>query len=90
MERIGEAATPSNVPADEDRSSAVRVGEPEVVYHIDRNEVTKEEWLHLQHEWENKRKERHEKEKENMNNGCDPEDHEEGVGDNHHNDGNPL
>ena len=43
VERIGAVVTQSSVPVDEDRANAVEVGEPEVVYHIDRKEVTKEE-----------------------------------------------
>ena len=89
VENTREAVTPSGVLADGDRASAMGGCELEVVYHIDGKEVTKEEWLQLQQEWENQRKQRQEKAKENMNNGNDLDDHEEGVGDNHHNDGNP-
>ena len=37
---------------------------------------------------ENQKKQRHERVEENMNKVHDHDDHEEGVGDNHHNDGN--
>ena len=74
---------------DKDRASAVGVGEPEVVFHVERRQVTKEEYLWIHKDWENQRKERNEREDENMNNKRDPEDHEELVGDKHHNDSEP-
>ena len=68
--------TPSGVPKNEDRSSAVGLGEPEVFYHVDGKEVTKEEWLQLCKDWENQSKQMQEKAEENMNNERDPKDHE--------------
>ena len=53
VERTGTVVTPFGVLADEDRASVVGVGELEVVYHVEEKEVTKEEWLQLQKEWEN-------------------------------------
>ena len=48
VDKIREAVTPYGVPVDKDRATIVGVGEPEVVYHIVRKDVTKEEWLQLQ------------------------------------------
>ena len=62
----------------------------DVIYHINRKVVTKEEWtqfhLKLGDQWKHKE----ERAEENMNNRCEPEDHEEVMGGNHHNDGDPL
>ena len=90
MENTGGAATPSGVPADEDRVSAMGASDREVVYHINRRMVTKEEWTQLHQNWEDQRRQRQEGAEENMNNGREPKDHEEVVGDNHHNDDDPL
>ena len=48
VEKIREVATTSGVPMDEDRASAMEVGEPKVVYNIYGKEVTKKRWLQLQ------------------------------------------
>ena len=43
VENVGGAATPLGVPAEEDRVSVVGAGDRDVVYHINRKEVKKEE-----------------------------------------------
>ena len=58
-----------------------------MIYHINRKEMTKEECTRFHHKWDNQKKQRHERAKENMNNRREPEDHEEVMGGNHHNDG---
>ena len=71
------------------RVSVAGASDQEVVYHIDRRKVTKEEWTQMHQKWEYHRRKRQERVEENMNNGCELEDHEEVLGDNHHNDGDP-
>ena len=43
-DRLGTSQTPSGVPVEEDRVSAVGAADRDVIYHINGKEVTKEEW----------------------------------------------
>ena len=89
VENTGGAATSLGVPAEEDRVSVVGVGDREVIYQINGKQVRKEEWTRFHKNQDNHRKQRQERAEEKMNNGHDLEDHKEGLGDNHHNDGEP-
>ena len=61
-----------------------------MIYHINIKEVTKEEWTQFHQKRDDQRKQRQEREEENMNNGREPEDHEEVMGENRHSDSDPL
>ena len=87
VENTGGVATPSGVRTEEDRVSVVGAGDREVIYHINMKEVTKEDWTQFHQKRDDQRKQRQEREEENMNYRREPEDHEEEVGENHHNDG---
>ena len=82
--------TPSGVPTEEDRVSTVGSADRDLVYHINRKVVTKEEWTQSHQELNDLWKHKEERAEEDMNNKCDPEDHEEVMGENHHNEGDPL
>ena len=81
--------TPLGVPVEEDRFSAMEAADQNVIYHIQRKEVTKEEWTQFHQKLNDQWKHREERAEEDMNNRRDPEDHEEVMGGNNHNEGDP-
>ena len=89
MENTGVVATPLGVPAKGDRFSAIGAGDQDMIYQINENEVIKEEWTQFHSKRDDQWKQRQERVEENMNKICEPEDHEEVMGENHHNDDDP-
>ena len=50
--------TPLGIPAEEDRVIAMTTGDLDVIYHINRKEVTKEEWTQFHKKHEDQKKQR--------------------------------
>ena len=82
--------TPSCVPMEEDKISTTGSADRDLVYHINGKVVTKEEWTQFHQELNDPWKHREERAEEEMNNIRNPKDHEEVMGENHHNEGDPM
>ena len=88
MENTGEATTPLGVATEEDKVSIMGLADQDLVYHINRKVVTKEEWTKFHQELNNPWKHKEERVEKDMKNRHDPEDQEEAIGENHHQEDN--
>ena len=69
------------------RGSSVGLGEPEEIYWINEEKVTKEEWLQFWKKYADHKNRENLEEEIIMNNEHHHDDHEEEVGDNHNDNG---
>ena len=73
MENTRGAATPSDIPAEEDRVSTTGLADQYLIYHINGKVVTGEEWTRLHQKFNDQWKDEEDKIEEDMSNRCDPE-----------------
>ena len=88
VENTQGAATPSDIPVEEDRVSTAGSADWDLIYHINGKVVIEEEWTQFHKKFNDQWKHEEDKVEQDMNNINDLEDNKEVMGENQHQEGN--